>query len=169
MRVSVKSAMSTPVTLSSKLIVTVPAFVLRGSGVTSTMFAVGAVVSTTHESLASAASAFDAASVIPEPLAASESKYVPAVPVMPLKLPSVQVMLSLVVNVCEAVNRSPPPLRVSTRSPIAKPSTGSLKLIVIVLTELLRGSGVTSMMSAVSAVVSIVHDSIALLASALFA
>ena len=74
LRVSEKSLISTPVTLSSNVIVTVPACVLRGSGVTSIMSAVGAVRSMTNESLASLLSAFVAVSAIPEPLALSVSR-----------------------------------------------------------------------------------------------
>ena len=69
LRVSVKSDISTPVTASLKLIATTPLLVLRGSGVTSTMSAVGAVVSTVNASVALAAKALLVASVIPDPVA----------------------------------------------------------------------------------------------------
>jgi hypothetical protein len=55
-RVSEKSSIVTQVTSSLKLIVTTPAFVLRGSAVTSTTSAVGAVRSTVNASIASAPS-----------------------------------------------------------------------------------------------------------------
>jgi len=77
-RVRAKSSIPTPVTDSVKLIVTVPACVLRGSGVTSAMSAVGAVVSITHVSLASTDRRFPAASWMPDVAAVSVSRYVPA-------------------------------------------------------------------------------------------
>ena len=60
---------STPVTASSKLTVTSPALLLRGSGVTSMMLAVGLVVSTVNVSVALVAKALPAVSAIPEPVA----------------------------------------------------------------------------------------------------
>ena len=73
LRVSVRSLTSSPVTASLKLIVIELTAELRGSGVTSITSAVGRVRSTDHESLASAASPFVAASMMFEPLAVSVS------------------------------------------------------------------------------------------------
>src|SRR5687768_18431732 len=62
---------------------------------------------------------------------------------------SVNVILSVVVSVCDAVSRFAPPLRVRVRSVKLKPDTGSLKTIVIDPTPALRGSGTTSTISTV--------------------
>ena len=89
LRVSDRSLTSRPVTASLKTIVMVLTDVLRGSGVTSVMLAVGAVVSVSHDSLALLPNVLPTASVMPEPLAFRVSKYVPSAPVRPLRLPSV--------------------------------------------------------------------------------
>ena len=61
-RVSVKSLISTPVAALLKSILSVPALVLRGSGVTAVMLAVSGVVSTTRvpEGFATAPAVFNA-------------------------------------------------------------------------------------------------------------
>ncbi len=74
-------------------------------------------------------------------------------------LPRVKVVLSPVVSVSLPVRRLAPPLRVSARSARSKPVTGALNTMVIVVTALLRGSGETSVMSTVGAVVSTVTES----------
>jgi len=150
--------MVTPVTASEKLIVTVPACVLRGSGVTSQTSAVGAVVSTTHWSLASSASAFPVRSWIPEVAAVSVSTYVPSAAVTPDRSIVYVAPLPPTVN---ALISTPAPSRVSAKSPMLTPVTGSEKLMVTVPACVLRGSGVTSAMSAVGAVVSMTHVSLA--------
>src|SRR5438132_1328776 len=93
--------------------------------------------------LALAAKALPTASVMPEPAAVSVRVYVPVVPVREDRLPSVQVMLSVMVSVWAAVSRLLPPLCVSCRSATSKPVTASLKVIVIWLTAVFRGLGVT--------------------------
>ena len=91
-------------------------------------------------------------------------------PVRPLKLPSVYVIPpSVEFNVCEPVSKLPPPSRVSDKSARSTPVTGSVKTIVMLLTPLLRGSGVTAVIVAVGAVVSTVHVSLALAVSRLLA
>ena len=75
---------------------------------------------------------------------------------MPLRFPSVQVSPpSLVVIVCAEVSRLAPPLTVNVKSLRSRPLTGSLKVIVIWGTGLLRRLGVTLVMVATGAVVSI--------------
>ena len=69
------------------------------------------------------------------------------------------------VSVCEPVSKFDPPLRASDKSARSKPVTGLLKTIAMLLTELLRGSGVTAVIAPVSEVVSVVHESLALPAS----
>ena len=70
--------------------------------------------------------------------------------------------LSVVVSVWAPVSRLPAgPLReTSVRSDRSNPVTGSLKTIWIESTGVPRGSGVTSMMSAVGAVASVTHCSL---------
>jgi hypothetical protein len=80
---------------------------------------------------------------------------VPIAPVTEERPPTVHVVPpSLVVTVWEAVRRFAPPSRVRRRSETSTPVTGSEKTIVIVLTSVLRGSGVTSTTSAVGPAVS---------------
>ncbi len=159
LRVSEKSPMSTKLTSSEKLMVTTPTAALRGSGEMSVMSAVGATVSAVQESVTLPASALPMLSTMLEPAAVRVSRKVPVPVVMPAVLPSVQVMLSLVVRVCDPVMRLAPPLSVSERSARSKPVTASLKVMVKELTVLLRGSGVTSVMSAVGTEVSTVTES----------
>jgi len=157
-RVSPKSAMSIPVIDSVKLIVTVPALVLRGSGVTSAMSAAGDVVSTTHASLASANRRFPAASWIPEPEAVSVSTYIPSAPVTPDRS---SVYVAPLPPTVRPLRSTVAPSRVRAKSAMSTPVTGSVKLIVTVPACVLRGSGVTSTMSVVGAVVSRSHVSLA--------
>ena len=167
-RVSDRSLRSSPVTASVKTIVIEPTGVLRGSGEMFVMSAVGAVVSTDHVSDVLLPRMFAATSMMPDDAAVSVSKYVPCVPVRPLKLPSVKVTPpSLLLSVCEPVSKLLPPLRVSVRSARSKPVIASLKVIVSVLTDVLRGSGVTSSMIAPGAVLSSDQVRVASLSSAL--
>ena len=80
---------------------------------------------------------------------------------------------SLDVSVCEPVSKlmpgPEPVLRVRLKSVRSKPVTISLKLIVMVLTDELRGSGVTSLMTAPGAVLSSDQDSVAFVMSAFVA
>ena len=134
------------------MIVIVLTEVFRGSGVTAVIMTVGAVVSTDQTSLALVVIAFPKASTIPDPAVVSVSAYRPAVAVTPLRFPSVQVMLSVVVNVAAPGSRFSPAPHVRLRSATSNPLTGSENTIATVLTALFRGSGATSMMSAVGAV-----------------
>src|SRR4051812_32337324 len=114
----------------------------------------GCDVVTCQVSLASPVRALPATSVMPELAAVNVRTYVPTAPVIPARLPIVHVTLSAVTRVCDAVSRLAPPLSVSLRSARSRLATRSPKLIEIELTDVDRGSGDTSITSAVGRTVS---------------
>ena len=114
----------------------------------------GAVRSVSQVSDASLSNGLPVVPWIPDPVAVSVTTYVPAGPVGPSSPSSVHVApLSMVVSVWSgpASGTGVPP-RVNERSSRPKPVTTSLKTMPISPTALLRGSGETSRISAVTGV-----------------
>ena len=114
-----------------------------------------------HASAALPNSALPAESTTPEPAAARAKTYFPSVPVIPARFPKVQVMLSVVVSVCAVVSRLTPPSRLRVRSLRSKLAIGSLNVIVIESTALVRGSGATGAIVGSGGVVWVVHETTA--------
>jgi len=70
----------------------------------------------------------------------------PTLPVKPDRLPKIQVRLSEVVSVCAAVSKLAPPFKLSCKLLKLNPVTGSVNVIVIEPTLVVRGLGVTGVM-----------------------
>ena len=127
--VKVRSLISTAElsTGSLKIRLTMSASVVRGSGVTSRMSNVGAVVSITQLTRASLGKSLPESSTIPLSVANNVSSYAPSATVT-LETSSVHVAPPPPVD--KPTNETGCPSRVSTKSLISTPVTGSLRLTV---------------------------------------